>query len=106
MLLVGKTNVTPDYKTNLYYVKGNDLIKMSKKTKVKTVVSESVFPINERKTRNLYFAKPDSRGKLSVYTSVMKRRGDGDNQSKKNKKDKKHTKKDKKHTKKDKKLKK
>lgn len=96
MLRVGKTNVTPDYQRNFYYVQGNDLIKGSRKTKVKTVVSKSVFPISKRKTGNLYFAKTDDRGKLSVYTSAMKRRGNGDNKSKKTRKTRNTAKKDKK----------
>ena len=75
MHLLGKTNVKPKYATNLYYVKGNNLMEVSKSSGRKTVVSRAVFPISERKPHNLYYAKVNSSGKLSVYTSPMKRHG-------------------------------
>lgn len=73
MQLLGKTSVTPNYKDNLYYVKGNDLMAHSKKSGTRKVVAKNVFPMSKVQKHTLYFAKKDG-GKLAVYCAKMKRK--------------------------------
>tara|TARA_B100001057_G_C22034126_1_gene638407 strand:- start:183 stop:482 length:300 start_codon:yes stop_codon:yes gene_type:complete len=69
--LVSETNVTPNYSTYLYYIKGRSLYKSHKRTKAKTSVKANVIP-GQRKTGYLYFVRPDGpRGTLNVYATKM-----------------------------------
>lgn len=73
MQLIRSTSVTPDFTRYLYYVKGNDLMGMSKKSKKKSVVAKKVFPMSEKKKDRLYFVSKGPNGKLAVSCAKMKK---------------------------------